>query len=76
MIEIQMTPAQFKAAAQKLKNEQQLIITGNCGTLSKNGCAAQYDYDGATLTVHLTKKPMLIPKSYVENELRAWLVGT
>jgi len=73
MIQVAMTPAQFDAAALKLKNEQGLVLSGSQGTLSKDGVTATYRYDGATLSVTILKKPMFVTVNYCESQLVQWL---
>jgi hypothetical protein len=73
MIQVAMTPAQFEAAADKLKSNYGLVLSGSQGTLSKSGVTATYAYDGAELMVNILKKPFLVTTNYCESQLVKWL---
>lgn len=73
MIRVPMTQAQFDAAAAKLKAEQGIVLAGHSGDLQKSGVTAHYEFDGDELMVTVPKKPMLIPLSYVEGQIKQWL---
>ena len=70
MITAKITQQQYEALSAKLYAEAGLQLVGRTGHLSKSGVAADYNYDGETLTIAVTRKPMLIPLSVVENRLR------
>lgn len=72
MIRIPMTQAQFDAAAAKLKAEG-VELMGHSGDLRRSGVTAHYEFDGEELVVTVPKKPMLVPLSYVEGQIRQWL---
>ena len=73
VVTIPMTRAQFEAKAAQLKAEQGLVITGDTGTLSKDGVTAKYTYDGVTLTAQIIDHPFVVSMSYCVNKLAAWL---
>ncbi len=73
MIRVPMTQAQFDAAAAKVEAAQGVYLTGHSGDLQRSGVTAHYEFDGDELTVDVVKKPMLIPLSYVEGQIKQWL---
>ncbi len=73
MIRISMTPEAFAAKAAQLKNEQGIELSGQEGTIAKDGVTASYSFDGKTLLVSVLHKPMFYPMATVESKLTAWL---
>lgn len=76
MITVAMTPEQFTAKSAQLKAEQGLELTGDSGTLSKDGVIVDYAYDGENLSLNVLHKPFLVSESYVETKLRYWIGAT
>lgn len=72
MIEIPMTEAQFSAATNRLQ-QNGIQITGPSGTLSRQGVTADYEYGNGVLRIKIVKKPMLLPESLIENQLKSYI---
>ncbi len=67
-----MTEAQFAAAAQRLRTNG-IELTGNAGTLTKDGVTAKYTYASGKLAIEIVDRPSLLPLSLIEGKLRAYL---
>jgi len=74
MVQVAMTPEDFKAKAEQLRAEQGLDLSGSTGgQVSKDGITAEWAYDGKRLTVTVLKKPFFYKMSMCEDKLRTWL---
>jgi len=73
MIQIPVTPEEFKAKAAQLAEQQGIEITGNQGTIEKMGVKASYLYEDGLLTITILDKPFLLSEAMCEKQLRAWL---
>ena len=72
MVEVPMSPAQFAAATQRLR-QNGIELAGDGGTLSKDGITARYAYAEGFLRIEIVDKPFLLPESLIEGRLRAYL---
>lgn len=72
MIEIPMTEAQFAAATERLRTNG-IELTGNTGTLTKDGVTAKYTYGGGKLAIEILDRPFLLPLSLIEGRLQSYL---
>lgn len=72
MIEVPLTEAQFAAAGQRLE-AYGVHLTGTSGTLSRDGVTARYNYANGVLTIEIVKKPMLLPTSVIESQMRSYI---
>ena len=72
MIEIPMSDAQFASATRRLRDNG-IELTGNSGTLSKDGVTARYQHAAGKFTVEIVDKPSLLPLSLIEGKLRVYL---
>jgi hypothetical protein len=73
VITAKLTPAKFAELAEKLEQEEGLTLTGNAGTLQKNGVTADWKFDGANLTIQVTHHPFIVSAAFCEGELKAAL---
>ena len=67
-----MTEAQFAAATRRLA-ENGIHLTGPQGTLTKDGITANYNFDGAKLSIEIIERPFLLPLSLIEGRLQSYL---
>jgi hypothetical protein len=74
-MKIPLTPAQYKAKVEQLKQEQGIALTGESGTVSKLGVEIAYSYDGTDLTYEVRDKPFLISEKHVEAIVTGWLTS-
>lgn len=72
MIEVPMSDAQFEAAGEKLRAKG-LELTGDAGTLSKDGVTAKYVHADGKLTIEVVDHPKFFPLTMIEAQLRAYL---
>lgn len=72
MIEIPMTEAQFAAATERLRTNG-IELTGNTGTLTKDGVTAKYTYGEGKLAIEILDRPFLLPLSLIEGRLQSYL---
>lgn len=72
MIEVPMSEAQFAEATQRLQ-QNGIQLSGPSGTLSRQGITAEYAYAEGVLRINIVKKPMLIPESLIESQLKSYL---
>ena len=72
MIEVPLTEAQFAEAGRRLQSAG-VQLTGRSGTLSRQGITANYEYANGVLRIHIVKKPMLIPESLIESQLKSYI---
>ena len=72
MIEVPMTDDQFATATRRLAANG-IQLTGNAGTLSKDGITAKYEHTGSLLRITILEKPFLLPESLIEGRLKAYL---
>ena len=72
MIEVSMTEAQFAEASRRLQ-QNGIQLTGNSGTLNRQGVTASYEYSDGVLRINIIKKPMLIPESLIESQLKSYI---
>ena len=75
MIQVEMTPERFAQLAAKLKAEQGIVLTGNKGTINSHGAQADYNFDGAELTVTVTHSPFPFSKAAAESWLRGKILS-
>ena len=71
-MQIPMSETQFAGLAQRLRRNG-IELTGQSGTLTKDGVTAKYAYADGTLTIEIVDKPPLLPVSLIEGRLRAYL---
>lgn len=72
MIEVPMTEAQFAEATRRLQ-QNGIQLSGPSGTLSRQGITAEYAYADGVLRIKIVKKPMLVPESLIEGQLKSYL---
>lgn len=72
MIEVPMTEAQFAEATRRLQ-QNGIELTGTSGTLSRQGVTASYEYSDGMLRINIIKKPMLLPESLIESQLKSYI---
>jgi len=72
MIELPMTDAQFAAASRRLRNNG-IDLTGNEGTLTKDGVTAKYRHRNGKFIVEIIDRPDLLPLSLIEGKLQMYL---
>ncbi len=72
MIELPMTDAQFATATSRLR-QNGIELTGQSGTLSKDGITASYEHVNGLLRINILEKPFLLPESLIEGRLKAYL---
>ena len=72
MIEVAMNEAQFAAATRRLAANG-IALTGNSGTLTRDGVTARYEHTGDQLRITILDKPFLLPESLIEGRLKAFL---
>jgi hypothetical protein len=72
MIEVPLTEAQFAEATKRLQ-QNGIQLTGPSGTLSKQGITASYDYSNGIMRITIIKKPMLVPESFIESQLKSYI---
>lgn len=72
MIEVPMTEAQFADAGRRLQ-QHGIDLSGPSGTISRQGVTASYEYANGVMRINILKKPMLIPESLIESQLRSYL---
>ena len=73
MIQIPLSPEEFKAKAALLSKIQGVDIRGTEGVIEKMGVKASYLYKDGILTVVILQKPVFLSEELCEKQLRAWL---
>ena len=67
-----MSDAQYAAATKRLSGNG-IELSGDSGTLTKDGITAKYTHAAGKLTVEIVDKPTLLPLSLIEGKLRMYL---
>jgi hypothetical protein len=67
-----LTPDKFATLQAKVKSSLGIDM-GNNGTESLRGFTVNWNYDGSTLTVSVTKKPFYIPDEAIESYMTSFV---
>jgi hypothetical protein len=73
MIEIAISPEEFKVKAALLRERQGIVIHGTEGVIEKMGVKASYLYKDGLLSISILDKPFFLSDEMCEQQLRAWL---
>lgn len=73
MIQIQLTPEQFKSKAAQITAQQGIDFVGHEGTIEKMGVKAAWVYEEGMLKINILDKPFFISESMVEEQLKKFL---
>jgi hypothetical protein len=73
-VDIMKNPDTLVSEARQVAEENDATFKGdrNSGSFSGNGVEGSYDVEGEDLTVTITDKPTLAPRSTVESRVRAF----
>jgi hypothetical protein len=72
MIDVAMSEEQFAAASRRFATNG-IELTGNSGTLTKDGITAKYDYVDGHLKIEVLDRPFFLPLSMIEGRLEHYL---
>lgn len=72
MIDVPMTEEQFAAASRRFATNG-IELTGDSGTLTKDGITAKYDYADGHLKIEVLDRPFFLPLSMIEGRLSHYL---
>jgi hypothetical protein len=72
MVEVPLTEAQFDEASRRLRAAG-IDISGQAGTLSRDGITANYRYANGVLSIEVVNKPFLLPLSLIESQMRSYI---
>jgi hypothetical protein len=66
---VPVSETQFAELAERAKS-QGFELNGRAGVIERMGVKAEWNYDGANLTVNVLEKPFFLSKEAVEAKLR------
>lgn len=72
MIDVPMSEEQFATASRRFATNG-IELTGNSGTLTKDGITAKYDYAEGHLKIEVIDRPFFLPLSMIEGRLQHYL---
>ena len=67
-----LTRQQFDARRAQVAATTGEALTGDTGTVAYKGVTLRYECDEPALTVTLLKKPLIVPTSHVEGQIKDW----
>lgn len=73
MIQIPLTPEQFKSKAAQIASQQGIDFVGHEGTIEKMGVKAAWVYEEGMLKINILDKPFFMSESMVEEQLKKFL---
>ena len=73
MIEIPLSPEQFKSKAAQIAVQQGISLAGHEGTIEKMGVKAAWVYENETLKITILDKPFFMSEAMVEEQLKRLL---
>jgi len=74
-MQIQLTQAQFDAAAVRVKAATGVEMKGDGGQIQHDGELLQWRYDGTTLSVTAIRKKPFEPLGHSEARIRGWFAA-
>jgi hypothetical protein len=69
---IPLTPDKLDLARSKLRTQGIPVPESDTGRIEIKGVVAEYTYVNSTFTVKIIRKPVLVPESYIERQIREW----
>ncbi len=73
MIEIPLSPEQFKSKAAQIAAQQGIHLVGHEGTIEKMGVKAAWIYENELLKITIVDKPFFMSETMVEEQLKKLL---
>ena len=68
-----LTPQQFATLRTRLLEAGVTLPSDNQGVLSFRGIELKYNYDGATLTLSILKRPWIFAPSLIWQQVDGWI---
>jgi len=72
VISIPISDSQFASLTNRLRTNG-IELTGDTGTLTKDGVTAKYTHANGLFTVEILDRPSLLPLSLIEGKLQSYL---
>jgi hypothetical protein len=73
-MKIELTREQFEAKRALCKADG-FDLQGDSGTVGMSGVELTYSYNGKELDIEVTKKPLIIRRSYIEAKVYDWFTA-